>query len=244
MSLSHAYLDQVNAQLKAIAETQMAAVTRAAEWFADCLIRETWIYLFGTGHSHMLAEELFYRAGGLARIVPMLHEPFMLHQSASSSTERERDASLVPGLLEKYPMRAGDVLVVVSNSGRNAVPIELALRARERQVRVIALVNLRHAGQWASRHPSGRKLMEAADLVLDNCGLPGDACVVEPTLQMALGPTSTVTGCVLLQMIVCAAVENALARGGRPEVFRSSNVDGPDMNRQILSRYVGVIPHL
>jgi uncharacterized phosphosugar-binding protein len=136
------------------------------------------------------------------------------------------------------------VLVVISNSGRNPVPIELSLQARQRRVRVIALVNARQATQCASRHASGRNLTQVVDLVLDNGGVPGDACVPVEELGTAVGPVSTVTGTVILQMMVCAAVEKVLAQGGRPELFRSSNLDGDDTNQRILQRYLGRVPHL
>jgi uncharacterized phosphosugar-binding protein len=225
-------------------DTQRDAIDLAGSWFADALSHDHWIYLFGSGHSHMMAEELFYRAGGLARIVPMLYEPLMLHQSAVDSTRHERDPSLAHKLLEKYPVGSGDILVIVSNSGRNPVPIELALRARQQGARVIALVNREQSERWPSRHAGGKNLHAVADLVLDNCGPNGDACVAIEELGTSFGPTSTVAGTVLLQMIACAAVEKALGRGLKPEVFTSSNTTGDEANSGILEKYRGRIPHL
>jgi uncharacterized phosphosugar-binding protein len=244
MKLATRYHKTVLEQLRRIFDTQRENIEQAAGWFADCLCDEKWIYLFGSGHSHVFAEELFYRAGGLARIVPMLYEPIMLHRGAADSTRLERDLSLVPTLLEQYQVGARDVFVVISNSGRNPVPIELAVQARGRGARVIALVNRRQTEEWPSRHPSGQNLPAVADLVLDNCGAVGDACVRVAELGGAFGPTSTVAGTVILQMIACAAVEQTLARGCRPEVFVSSNTTGDEANRAILQKYRGRIPHL
>lgn len=244
MNLTRQYYEAVCRQLSQIAQTQEEAVQRAAEYFAQTLSGGGWIYLFGSGHSHMMAEELFYRAGGLARIVPMLDGPLMLHESATASTQAERELSRVPALLQRYPLGQSDVLVVISNSGRNAVPVELAVQARRRGARVIALINLKQSQAWPSRHPEGTKLAEAADLVLDNCGAVGDAAVWVEDMEASIGPTSTVAGAVLLNMVVCAAVEKMLDKGLCPEVFTSSNTTGDQSNRPILERYLGRIPHL
>ncbi|MCD6339178.1 MAG: SIS domain-containing protein [Verrucomicrobia bacterium] len=244
MKLPDQFLQKTLRQLQEMARTQRPAIEQAAEWFADCLEQEGWIYLFGTGHSHMLAEELFYRAGGLARIAPILCEPLMLHESAADSSLRERDPRLAAELLARYPIGARDLLVVVSNSGRNAAPIELARLARARGARVIALTNRKQCARWPSRHPQGLKLPDTADLTLDNCGEEGDACVPVERLGTAIGPTSTIVGATLLQMIVCGAVEKTLERGGRPEVFVSSNTTGDEANAPILARYRGRIRHL
>ena len=244
MKLAEIFLTRVLEQLQALARTQREGIEQAAGWFADALASEHWIYLFGTGHSHMLAEELFYRAGGLARVVPMLYEPLMLHASASESTRWERDIEVVPRLFERYPIQAEDVLVVASNSGRNAVPVELALQARRRGARVVAIVNRQQCERWPSRHPSGQRLSEVAELVLDNCGVEGDACVPVPELGLSVGPTSTIAGAALLQMIVCGAVEKAIERGLHPEIFCSSNTVGDDTNAAILAKYRGRVPHL
>ncbi|MBT7027163.1 MAG: sugar isomerase domain-containing protein, partial [Verrucomicrobia bacterium] len=129
MNLAGKYYQAVKGQIEVLADSQMTQIETAAGWFAEAMNAGRLVYVFGTGHSHMLAEELFYRAGGLARVVPMLHPPLMLHESASTSTQAERDPDVVGELLKQYPMTGGDVLVVASNSGRNACPVELAMVA-------------------------------------------------------------------------------------------------------------------
>ena len=158
MNLAEKYFQTVKGQVDAVASSQMASIETASSWFAEAMNAGGLVYIFGTGHSHILAEELFYRAGGLARVVPMLHPPLMLHESASTSTQAERDPNVVGELLKQYPMTGGDVLVVASNSGRNACPIELAMVAKERSVRTIAVLNSEHSAKWDSRHPSGKRL--------------------------------------------------------------------------------------
>ena len=242
--LMHQYFDVALAQLETLRRTQWPQLERAADWLGEALAHDHWLYAFGTGHSHMLAEEIFYRAGGPARACPILDDRLMLHREAIDATYLEREEGYAARLLALYPMAAGDVLVVASNSGRNAVPIELALLGRERGLKVIAVTNLAQSTAWPSRHSSGRRLADAADLVLDNCGLNGDAAVPAPGLPGNIGPTSSLTGLMIINLIIVGGIERALARGRPPEVFISSNTNGDEHNDRLLQKYRGRVRHL
>lgn len=152
-------------------DTQKEQLEEAADMILDTLKAGKMVYTFGTGHGHLLALEIFYRAGGMAKVCPVLDEKLMLHISAAGSTQEERKEEWVDELLRRYPMGAGDTLLIFSNSGRNAVPVGLAVEARKRGTRVIALTSLQHSSSVSSRSPRGLRLFEAADLVLDNCRL-------------------------------------------------------------------------
>src|SRR6185369_10176200 len=145
-------------QLDQIRETQWNKIALAAEWLGQSLAHDGWLYAFGTGHSHALAEEIFYRAGNPARATPMLDSRLMLHEKAIEATYNEREHGYGIKLLQSYPVNSGDILIVASNSGRNAVPIALALEARRIGMRVIAITNLAHSRAWPSRHTSGKTL--------------------------------------------------------------------------------------
>ena len=160
--------------------SQQAALESAARHIAQAIRGGHLLYTFGTGHGHLLALEVFYRAGGLAPVCPILDERLMLHVSAAGSTMEERKEEWVPRLMEKYPMAAGDVLLVFSNSGRNAVPVLLSKEAKERGVFVIALTSMAHSSAVTGRNALGLRLFEVADLVLDNGGIPGDAALQFP----------------------------------------------------------------
>ena len=235
MNLAGKYYQAVKGQIEALGDSQMTQIETAAGWFAEAMNAGRLVYVFGTGHSHMLAEELFYRAGGLARVVPMLHPPLMLHESASTSTQAERDPDVVGELLKQYPMTGGDVLVVASNSGRNACPIELAMVAKERSVRTIAVINSEH---------SAKRLGDVVDLVIDNCGVEGDACVPLPRSGLFVGATSTVTGCLIMQMIACRATEMLNASGRQPELYQSSNANHDERNAALIAEHKQTNPHL
>ena len=244
MSAIDTYFNTLQGLIAKARETQSAAMEEAARHIADSLKAGGMIYTFGTGHGHLLALEVFYRAGGMARICPILDEKLMLHLSAAGSTLEERREEWVPRLLKKYPIRSGDVLISISNSGRNAVPVLLAKEARERGAYVIALTSLNHSSAVASRNSLGLRLFETADLVLDNGGVLGDACVPFPDGAM-VGPTSTAVGAALLQAIVCRVKELSLQEGFEADFFRSSNVDGGDeWNDRLIEQYGPVIPGL
>ncbi len=239
------YLRNVQTILNEIISTQTDAIEAAAAAFARTLENGHEIFLFGTGHSHMLAEELFYRAGGLVNIRPVLETALMLHESASKSTEMERLPGYADILFESYGMAPGDLIVIISNSGRNGVCVDLALLAKKAGMTVIALTNLRHSNASVSRHPSGKKLYELADIVLDNCGCVGDAVVYFEALGRNASATSTVTGAAVLNAVTAGCIEQMLAHGFTPEVFCSSNVDGGDeINAALIAKYKNKIRSL
>lgn len=238
------YHTAVTTQLEDVLRTQRLAIETAGRWVADALAQGGTLWTAGTGHSHLLALEPFYRAGGLAKVAPLLDEALMLHESASASSALEREPGRAAEIAGRYPLRSGDVLLVVSSSGRNAVPIELALLARERGLRTIGLVSRRHAEAAPARHPAGR-LGDVVDLALDTCGVVGDAAVTLPGLAQAVGPTSTITGAFVVNAVAVHAAEALLARGITPEVYASANAPGGEAhNAALVGRHRGALPHL
>ena len=244
MSTINTYFDNLQALLARTLQTQQSAMENAARKIADCLKEGGMVYTFGTGHGHLLALEIFYRAGGMVRLCPILDEKLMLHISAAGSTLEERKEEWVDTLLERYPIKAGDVLISISNSGRNAVPVLLAKEAMERGAYVIALTSMQHTSAVTSRNRLNLRLFETADLILDNGGVLGDASVAFPDGAM-VGPTSTAVGAAMLQAIVCRVKEIALEEGFEADYFKSSNVDGGDAwNDRLIDKYKDMIPGL
>ena len=238
------YFNNLSELLSRVRSTQSEALEAAAQRIAEAIREGHLLYTFGTGHGHLLALEVFYRAGGLAPVCPMLDEKLMLHVSAAGSTLEERDETWVSRLLDRYAPGAGDVLIISSNSGRNAVPVLLAEAARRRGVFVIALTSLAHSSSVSGRNPLGLRLFETADLVLDNGGIPGDAAIGFPDHSF-VGPTSTAVGAAMLQAIVCRVKEIALAEGFPADFYVSSNVDGGDeINDRLIEKYRDRIPGL
>jgi uncharacterized phosphosugar-binding protein len=227
-SAGRRYLDLAGKLVGRLARDEWPAIDAAAALVANSIAAGGTLHAFGTGHSHMLAEELFYRAGGLVRVRPLLFEGLMLHAGAEMSTSLERLPGLAEVLFADHGMSAGDVLIVASNSGGNVVTSALAQLARDAGLRVIALVSRAHATSPQARSTNAARLHEIADVVIDNGGVVGDAAVEIDGMATRVGPTSTVVGVAAVNAIVVEAVARLLARGITPDVFTSSNVVGGD----------------
>jgi uncharacterized phosphosugar-binding protein len=239
MEVARAYLADLAAriadpELAAQLEPAIAAVVAAVQ--ADRLV-----YVFGTGHSHLLALDLHYRAGGPAYVVPVLDERLMLHQGAMASTDRERMSGAAAEALSRYPLVAGDVVIIISNSGVNAAPVEAADLAKSLGARVIALTSRAYSEAAARGRPT---LASRADIVIDNALPPGDALVALPASGLKAGPGSTAVGAAILQALFAEAAAR-LAVAGVPLIFLSANMPGAaENNRELVARYGPRNPHL
>lgn len=237
MSDLNQWFQKVNEIVERFEQSQCGQLEKAGVLLGHSLKDGGMFYVFGTGHSHILAEEAFYRAGGLARVSPILDTALMLHEGAAKSSELERLEGYAAQLMDCYPCREGDVILIASNSGRNAVPIEMAMEARKRGMKVIALTNLRQSKKSTSRHSGGKNLWEYADINLDNCGEEGDCALMLEGIGKT-APTSTIIGAIAIHAVTTAAIEWMQKAGSLPEVFCSANVDGgEEKNKQLLAKY-------
>lgn len=226
-------LGEVEAKESESMEKAVAALTKA-------VLGKRAIYVFGASHAGILTQEMFYRAGGLVVINPIFGSEVMLDTAPITHTSRmERLVGYGTLLAQKTPMQEGDVLIVHSVSGRNPVTVEVAMEAKKRNAIVICITNLTYSKSVTSRHPSGKNLYEVSDIVIDNHGEKGDACVAVKGIEQKVSPTSTVIGASILNSIV-AATAQALVDAGlqTPPIFYSANVDGGDeLNRKIYEEY-------
>ena len=214
------YADHVRGIEERIISEQGGNIAKAGRMICEAFQSGGNIFAFGPGHAGMFAEEMFYRAGGLA----------------ISALE------VLPGygsvVLEESPLRSGDVLLIHSVAARNPVVVEMAIKAREKGIKVISIVCMDYASQVTSRDPSGKMLQDVSDLVIDTCGDLGDACMTVSGIEQKVAPTSSVLGsfianCLLLQ--ICAYFLDA---GITPPVFQSANVDGGGAyNAKLLEQY-------
>lgn len=234
------FAERVQAMVNDAAGTQLEKIEGAAALVARTVEAGGLVHTFGTGHSHLLAEEIYSRAGGLLPVNVIESAPLMLHEDALASGQWERVSGIAQVMLEHAgvdPSR--DVLIVISNSGRNAVPVEAAEWARARQVPVIAITSRAHSRAETPLAPSGKKLYEVADVVLDNLGQPGDA-EMSFANGIRTGATSDIIGAFLLHSVVLRSIELLLERGHEPPVFVSGNVTGArEANQRMIERYPG-----
>lgn len=240
------YINGLQTILGRIETEQEDGIKRAAEIVADAISRDGIIHAFGTGHSHIIAEEAFFRAGGIAAINPILDERLLFLKGALESTRAERESGLARSLIEREDVRETDAAIIVSNSGRNATPVEMALEMKARSVRVIAITNFEQSHSATSRHASGKKLYELADVAIDNCVPTGDALVSLDGVNSKTGASSTVAGSAIIHSIIIEALNELLKRGERAPVLPSANVEGTTAEtlREVLSRYQNRIKYL
>lgn len=236
-TLTDEYYDSITAMLKELVASQRDKLTQAEDWIADVLAQGGLVYVTGSGHSHMIAEEVFYRAGGAAPVQAILDPALMLHQGAHRSTVLERLEGYARVVLQDYPIGSKDVVLIASNSGRNAFPIEAALFAREKGARTIAITSSDHAARVTSRHKSGRMLHEVADLVIDNHAPYGDACLTIPNSDKRMGSTSTISGAFIVNAIMAEAVATLARRGIDVDIYRSANASGGADAEEIVKRW-------
>jgi uncharacterized phosphosugar-binding protein len=230
------YFEEAIATLRKVASTQKAAMEAAAAVLVDAVVGGKAIYSFGASHSFMITEELVYRTGGLMLVNPIYPHGMNLFVRPLTATSRmERVPGVGRELLNSVPLKAGDVLLITSTSGRNAVVIDMALAAAEKGARTIAICSLAYTEGVSSRHPSGKKLRDLCEIVIDNGAPYGDAAVEIPGFVQKVGPLSSVTGCAIANALVAETVAGLVQRGFTPPVFMSANLDGGDsFNARLL----------
>jgi uncharacterized phosphosugar-binding protein len=223
------YLTELRRMMSEIELNEMDKIAHAGRIIGETIAAGKVVHVFGAGHSDIIALESFRRAGGLA-CINRIYDP--------SLGFAERIEGYGQALVERYDLRPGEVLIVISNSGRNPVPIEVAAYAREKGLTVIAITSLKHSISVNSRHSSGKKLYEIADIVIDNHGEIGDACVEVPRVPQRTGPTSTIIGSLVLNLIMIQATETCTELGKEAPIIVSQNLDGVDeRNRALYMRY-------
>ncbi len=235
-----AYLNEVAKTLAQARETQHEALAKGARLMADAAMNGHSLFAFGCSHAGLLALELYYRTGGMALINPIRAPGLNLDvDPATMTSQMERLPGYGKVIIDHQPVTAGDVVIIHSVSGRNPVPVDAALRVKELGGTVIALTSMQYSQGVPSRHPSGKNLYEVADLVIDNCGVPGDGAVALPGLSEKVGPTSTAVGAALLNAMMTQAVADMLEAGATPPVFMSANVEGGDRHNQDMLKAYG-----
>ena len=239
------YFDSVERLLKEVLATEKEAMEQGSKLIAEAIQNGGVVHLFGCGHSHIFAEEVFYRAGGLAAINPIFHEPLMLHEGAAHSSQLERKNNYAQTFLADSEFRTEDILIVFSTSGRNPVPIDVALFAKEKGVKVITITSKAYSESQVSRHTSKLRLYDVGDVVVDNKAPVGDAALSLPEVKVPFAPVSTAIGVTILQALFATAIEKMVSNAFEPPIFLSGNIENADEhNNRLLEKYGQRIPLL
>ncbi|MFE9814478.1 sugar isomerase domain-containing protein [Streptomyces sp. NPDC005773] len=242
---AQSFVGHIEKLIPSVATSQTAAVGRAARLISASLLDGGVIQAFGSGHSESISMEIAGRAGGLVPTNKIALRDLVLYggepASLLGSPELERDPAIAQKLYDLIPVQPQDAFVITSNSGVNGTIVEFATIVKEKGHALIAITSLKHTHEMTSRHPSGRKLIDLADVVLDNGAPYGDSMMDLPG-GGTFGAVSTITSALLAQMTVAEVVKDLLAAGQVPPVYLSANMAGGDEhNRELEARYAGRI---
>lgn len=240
-----AYFQEIKKLLASIEHDEKEAIKLAAVKIAECIQNDGIVHVFGCGHSHMFAEEVFYRSGGLAAINPILIEDLMLHHGAVRSSEMENKHNFAYEFMAHTTIQQKDVVIVVSTSGRNPVPIDVAMIAKKQGAFVIAITSLNYAKTQKSRHQSGKFLSQAVDLSINNHIEVGDALMRHDLVSVPFGSASSVIGLAIMNGIMIEAIQIMAENDFDPPIFKSNNIDGAkEHNQQLINKYKDRIPYV
>jgi uncharacterized phosphosugar-binding protein len=245
------YIEAMIAAQAAIIETQAGAIEEAARAVTESIRKGGVLHMFGSGHSHLPAEEGFYRSGGLAPVSPMLDPSLMFHEGTEKCIALEKwDGYASRFVVPRFDLRSDDSIMVFSASGRNNAPIEVALAAREKGLFTIGVTSRRYSDVFPSRHPSGKHLADVVDLVLDHDAPAGDG-LLEITEMPELGTTgaaSTALAIVLVHAVFSAVIDTFVSAGEAPPMIRCPNVGSEQAalqaNARTLAEYRSRLPFI
>ena len=219
---------------------QRAEIQQAADWFANSILAGRMVHLFGAGHSRILVEEMWPRYGSFPGFNPIVELSLTFHNLVSGANGQrqamflETRTGLAERILRNFDLDARDSALIVSSSGGNTVPVEMAQHFQTHKIPVVAIVSKRHSEASTGNHPDGLMLADCADLVLDTGAPIGDAMVSIPGLAEPVSPGSTVGGCLLVNAIKAEVAQRLTAAGSPPTVLTASNVAGADRSRQLF----------
>ncbi len=233
MSLTNQYLQKASAMLDTAGQ-QVDAIQQAAQWFSQTILAGRMVHLFGSGHSRIMVEEMWPRYGSFAGFNPIVELSLSFHNLVVGANGQRQAMFLenVPGLaqriLRNYDLSAQDSALVISSSGCNVVPVEIAELFQRQGIKVVALITKQHAEKSTSKRADGKKLSDFADLILDTGAPAGDAMVTVPGLDTPVAPGSTVGGAILVNCIKAEVAGLLTQAGYPPNVLSAANVVGAE----------------
>jgi len=237
------YFEKTAALLDALKKTQLPAIEQAAELFADRISKGGLVFLFGNGHSRMMCEEMIPRQGCYPGFVALVELALSNHANIVGTNglraplHLEKFEGYAEEILKGFKFGPHDAMIVISTSGIRPVIVEMALGAKKRGLPVVGILSVAHCKQAAPGHSSGKKLLDVADFVIDNQCPPGDCIVELQGLEWRTGPTSTVTGGMIMNMIRCGTAERLVKMGKPPTLLPSHQFVGNTSAAEQLERF-------
>lgn len=230
------YLRRIINNLETIEKEESDTIAAATRVVADTIKRDGLIFVFGCGHSHLPGLDTFYRAGGLANVSPMLDTDLMLHNGGAKSSRMEKMSGIAGEVFRRYTPTQNDMIFIISASGKNQVPVEMADAAKDAGVLSVGISSSEY-------YDKGGRLHDRVDISID-CKVPyGDACIAVGEAKM--GGLSTAAACFILNTCLIEGAKLALAEGKEPPIYLSGNIDGGREHNVVLENmYLGRVKHL
>jgi len=234
------YFRAIREAIDAIESTQLDAIRAASERFARSILAGRLVHVFGTGHSRMAVEEMFPRYGSFPGFHPIVelsmtfHNPVVGANGQRQAMFLENVQGFGPVLWRNFVTSPDDCLLAISTSGCNAVTIDVAIEAKRLGMFVVALTSKAHADASKSKHESGRKLFEVADLVLDQCAPAGDSAVWIEGLKTPVSPVSSVSGCTVINLIKADVARRLTEAGAPPLVLTAAHHVGAEKAAELF----------
>ena len=235
------YHSEVKKLIDKVVDKNQDILDEVIDLVSKTIIDDKIIHAFGTGHSHMIGLELFARAGGIANVNAMLDSTVMTSEGARRSAEIERISGFAKVIWDQHKIKKNDIFIVISNSGRNAMPIEMAELAKNNSNKVIAITSINQSSKYPARIKNQKKLYEIADYVIDNCVPSGDSII--PIGKDFSGAVSSILGCFIVNLMVTESLKIVHKAGKKLPLFYSQNIDGIS-NEELFSRYERRVKHL
>ncbi|NPA97544.1 MAG: SIS domain-containing protein [Crenarchaeota archaeon] len=241
MNVARAYLDTLVELMNRIVTEEASRIERAAQLIARAAEDDRIIHVVGAGHSAMLGEELFYRAGGLANVSPIIDTDINVSHGAEKSTMMESIPGYARALLRSAPVKEGDVVIVVSTSGVNMFPVEAAIVAKELGAATIGITSVEYSRSLEPRNSFGKRLYEVVEVYIDNKVPRGDA-VLDLGIPTKVSPVSTILNCFIGNTLIARAVQILLEKGVEPPIWVSSHLpEAREHNRRLFEKFKGRI---
>jgi len=228
--------NKVLSLIQLIGEEEKENIHQAAIIMFEAMKKGKIVHVFATGHSHMFAEELFYRACGLVQIDPILIPELMQHEGAVSSTKRERESGKAEQIFKNWDIQPEEPMIIVSNSGINAVPVEMAELCKKNHLPVIVLTSVASSKVLSPRNRFNKHLYEMGDVVIDNHAPFGDGCIQKEYGR--IGAVSSIIGSFIAQSLVLEIIELFELSNLTPPIYQSANTPGGDEhNKELMKKY-------
>lgn len=234
----YSFLPRLIALLQEVEMLEDTAMEAAAEAAYRSILGGGLLHVFATGHSHMIVDEMFFRAGGLVPVNPITERSLMIQEGAIQSMYNERKSGLAEKILSDSNLNAGDTIIISSNSGINSVPVEAAIFAKEKGLTVVGITSLQASKELSARHDSGKKLYELCDIIIDNHVPVGDGLLSVPENGLVTGGASSFSSLFIAQRIVLKIENCYLTEGKLPPIYMSANLaNGTEHNTALIAEY-------